>query len=85
VVEFVKFFFSIGVYFEDILARLFTLTLEGQAKKWCYSLLTASIHSFQQLVKELHKYFDRYEYQDVCKRINKLRMKLDEYLEEFSN
>jgi len=31
---------------------------------------------------ELHKAYDRYEYQDVCERIDLLRMKLGEYLED---
>ena len=46
VVEFFHFFFLSRVYYEDILSRLLTLTLEGRVKQWCYSLPTSSIHSF---------------------------------------
>jgi len=63
----------------------FTLTLEGQVKKWCHTLPTASIHSFEKLVKELDEAFEKYDYQDGHDRINQLRMKSGEYLEGFLN
>ena len=66
------------------MSKLFTLTFEGHVKRWYHRLPTASIHSFGQLVKELYKSFDRYDYRDVLKIINKLRMKPKESIEDFS-
>lgn len=34
--------------------KLFTITLEGRVNKWCQTLPSTSIHSFEQLVMELH-------------------------------
>ena len=70
---------------EYVALILFFLTLEGQVNRWCHALPSASIHSFEWFLKELHQAFDRYDHRDVCKRINQLRMKHDESIEYFSN
>ena len=62
---------------------MFILTLEIRVKQWCHRLFAASIHSFEELVREVFEPFDTYDYQDVYKRINHIRMKHDETLEEF--
>jgi len=62
VIVFVQLFFSSGVYYEDVIAQLFTLTLDGRSKKWCYYLPTSSIHSFKQPVNALCEFFDKYDY-----------------------
>jgi len=49
------------------MVRFLTLKFEGHVKRWYHTLLDASIHSFNQLVKELHKEFDRYDYWNVIK------------------
>ena len=73
------------IHCKDVMAKFFTLTFEGQVKKWCHTLPTASIHSFEKLVKELDEAFEKYDYQDGHDRINQLRMKSGEYLEGFLN
>jgi len=64
------------------MARFITLTFEGHVKRWYHTLSAALIHSFDQLVKELHKEFDMYDYQDVLKRINQLIMKPNESIKD---
>jgi len=64
---------------------LFFLTLEGRVNQWCNTLPLSSIHYFEHLIKELHLEFDSYDYQDVLKIINELRMKYNESIEVFFN
>lgn len=61
------FFLSNGIHCKDVMVRFLTLKFEGHVKRWYHTLLDASIHSFNQLVKELHKEFDRYDYWNVIK------------------
>lgn len=77
----VEFFFLSGVYSEEILGLLFTLTLDGHAKQGCYSLPTSSITSFDHLVNELYRVFDQYEYQDFIDENDQLRMELTESID----
>lgn len=84
--RFIQFFFlSNGIHCKYVQSRLFILKVECRVEKWCHTLPNASIHSFDQLVKELHEAFEKYDYQDVCDRINQIRMKYGEYLEDFLN
>lgn len=46
-------------------------------------LLATSIHSFEQLIGKIQQEFHMYNFQDVLMRINELRMKLEESLEDF--
>ena len=69
---------------EEFSCVLFSLTLEGRIKKWCHTLPATSIHSFEQLIGELQQAFHRYDFQDVLIRINDIRMKPCESIEEFS-
>ena len=62
---------------------MFTLTLDGRAKQWCYPLPIDFILSFKQLVNTFHRVFDKYEYQDVLNEIYQLRIVPNEYLEHF--
>ena len=69
---------------EEFSSMLFSLTLEGHTKQWCHMLPAVSIHSFEKLVYKLQQALDMYNFQDLLKRINELRMKLEESLEDFS-
>lgn len=69
---------------EEFSCVFFSLTLEGRTKQWCHTLPAMSIYSFEQLIGELQQAFERYDFQDVLKRINELRMKPKESLEDFS-
>lgn len=73
--QFINFCLFNRIHCKDVQSMLFTLTLEGRVKRRC--------HILKQLIKELHGSFDRYDYQDVCKRIDFLIMKLDESIEDF--
>lgn len=68
---------------EYVVFILFTLTLQGQAKKWCQTLPLTSIYSFDQFHKEIYQAIDRYDYQNDCNRIDLLRMKSSESVENF--
>lgn len=85
IIEFIQFCFSSGVYFEEILARLSSLTLDGHAKQWCYSLPTTYSSYFKHLVNGLCHVFYKYEYQDNLNEIDQLRMESNESLEHFTN
>ena len=61
---------------------MFIFILEDHVKCRCHTLPTTSIHSFEQLVKEIREAFDMYAYKDVYKMINQLRMKTHESLED---
>ena len=67
------------------MAIFLTLTYKGRVKRWYHTLPIASIDSFKQVVKDLHKLFNTYDYRDVLKRINQMRMKLNELIKDFSN
>ena len=82
--DFLKFCESLEIDDEEFSCALLSLTLEGRAKQWCYTLPVVSIHSFEQLVGKLQQEFDMYDFQDVLKRINELRMKPEESLEGFA-
>lgn len=82
--DFLKFCESFEIDDEEFAYVFLSLTLEGCAKKWCHTLPAASIHSFEQLVGKLQQTFDWYDFQDVLKRINELRMKPEESLKGFS-
>ena len=77
-VEFVKFCFLNNVDSEEIIAQLFTLTLNGCVKQLCYYLLTTSITYFEHLFNELCRNFDKYEYRDVIDEIGQVGMELNE-------
>lgn len=83
--HFPGFFKSDEIDDENVVCILFALTLEGQVKKSCQTLSSTSIHSFNKFLKELHQSFDMYDYQDVCNRIDPLRMKYGESLDYFLN
>ena len=59
---------------EGLIFLLFFLTLEGRTKKWCHTLLKASIHSFEQLASELQQDFHRYDFQSVLIKLNDIIM-----------
>lgn len=65
--------------------RLLTLTFDGHVNWWWHILPISSIHSLDQLAKNLDKYFDKYNYRDLCGKINILRIKPDELVEDFYN
>lgn len=50
---------------------------------WCVTLPNASIHSFDQLVRELTNGFYQYDHQALKKKILKLRKALYESLVQF--
>lgn len=81
--QFLKFYDFYEVNYEDVSCKLFNLTLKGRVKKWCHSLPCDFIHSLEQLFKELHQAFDRYDYQNVYKRISQLTMRPNESLDDF--
>ena len=68
---------------EGILCRIFTLTFTAEARKWCRTLLVASIHSWDQFVKALICKFDCYDYDQVYDEIKYLR-KDDESVRDFN-
>lgn len=80
---FLKFCKSYEIDDDEFDFLLFYLTLESHVNQWCYTFPLASIHSLHQFLRELHQAFDRYNYCDVCKRINLLRMKPIESVEDF--
>lgn len=82
--DFLKFYESYEINDEDFSYVLFFLTLEGRVNWWIHTLPSTSIHSLHHFLRELHQTFDRYSYQDVCKRISLLRMKPNESFKEFS-
>lgn len=45
--------------------------------------MISPIHSFQQLIKELHQAFGRYDYESVYEKIIHLRKKSNESIEYF--
>lgn len=51
----------------------FTLTFLRKAKRWCQSLLVASIHHWDQFIIEFLFEFDGYDYEQVCDEIKYLR------------
>lgn len=82
---FLKFFEYYEIDYEDVACIFFFLTLDGQASQWRHTLPPTSIHSLNHLIEEIYLAFDRYDYRDVYKRIDQLRMDPDESVEDFSN
>lgn len=76
---------SKGIDCNDVMGRFSALTLEGHVKKGCHTLSVTSIHLFEKLVSELCQAFNRYNFQDVFKWINQLRMKSKESLQDVSS
>ena len=83
--DFLRFCKSHEINDEDNVFILFTLILEGWVNWWCHTLPYAFIHYFDQFINEIHQDFDGYDYQDVYKRINHLKMEPNESIEDFSN
>lgn len=81
--RFLEFYDSRKVDCEDVVCRLFTFTFKACIKQWHYTFLTASIHSFEQLVKEFYLAFNWYNYEDVYKNIIHLKIKYDDSIEDF--
>lgn len=51
-----------------------------------FFLPSTSNHSFDQFLNEIHQAFNMYDYKfDACNRIDLLRMKSGEYVENFLN
>jgi len=71
--------------YEDVSCIIFYLTLEGWVSRWCHTLPPATIHSFKHLITELPLAFDMYDYLDVLKGINQLRINYNESIEDLSD
>ena len=71
---FLKFYEHYEIDYDDVACILFFLTLEGRFNRWV-SYPTTCFHSS----------FDRYNYQDVLKRINQLRMEPNESIDDLFN
>jgi hypothetical protein len=56
---------------------LFTLTFEGRVKRWCDTLPTASIHIWEQFIREFLHAFKNYDDDELCEEILKLKKKKD--------
>jgi len=80
--DFLKFCESYEIDDEEFAYVVFSLTLEGHVNKWCHMFLESSIHLFE-LINKLWWVFHKHDFQDVLMRINELRMKLEESLEDF--
>jgi len=68
IVAFASFCDRHDVPFDDISCGLFTFTFEGRTKKWCQTLLTTSIHSFDQFFRESCRAFILYEHKDFNRK-----------------
>lgn len=58
---FLKFSEYYEIDYEDVACIIFFLTLEGQISWWCHTRPPTSIHSLEQIIKELHFKFDKYD------------------------
>jgi len=63
--QFLKYSDISELIYEDVVCKLFTLTVDNRVKLWCHTLPSSSIHSFEQLFKEIHQEFDKYDYRYV--------------------
>jgi len=81
--HFIEFYDSLKVDCEDVACRLFTFTFKACIKQWYNTFLTTTIHSFEQLVKEIYLAFDGCSYEGVYKKIIHLEMKYDDSIEDF--
>ena len=80
--HFLEFCDSHKVDREDAPCKLFTFTFKACIKKWYYTFLTTSIHSFEQLVKEFYLAFNGFNY-DVYKKIIHREMEYDYSIGDF--
>jgi len=82
---FLRFCESYEIDDEEFVRVLLFSTIERCVNQGCHTLPPTSIHSFHHFLEELYQSFDRYDYQYVYERINELRMKPDESVEDFSD
>ena len=67
----------------DIAYLLFAFTLRGHALQWCVTLHIASIHSYDQMIRELSHSFYHYDRKELNKKVLQLRKEPDESLFQF--
>lgn len=82
--DFLHFCESHEIDSDELVCVLFFLTLEGRDNLWCQALPPASIHTLLTFVVELHQAFNECDHQDVYEIISRLRMKLNESVEDFA-
>lgn len=73
------------VYNVSVLWKLFFFTFQGFVKSWCKTLSYDSIHSFKQFIDEFITYFQESIFEDLFKEIDKLWMRPNESMDDFSN
>jgi len=81
--QFLEFCTKYNIHYEDAACRLSILRFEAGVKEWCYTLLTASIYSFDHVFKELFRAFGRCDYKSVFKKIMQLQKAPDILLNYF--
>ena len=71
-------------YTEDLMARLFAMSLVGHASSWFYSLKAESIGSYGQLVEEFTAYFKTNKHtSESSSSLFSIRQRKDETLREY--
>jgi hypothetical protein len=81
--HFWKFCCSHNITDGNTICRLFTLTFAGRVKSWCETLSIASIHTWEQFMREFLHAFENYDYDNLCAEILELKKNEDESLEDF--
>lgn len=81
--RFLKFCTKHNIHYEDVSCRFLILMFEVCIREWCYTLCTSSIHTFENIAKEIYHTFYRYDYKYVFKKIMRLWEEPHESLDDF--
>jgi hypothetical protein len=81
--HFWKFCCSHNITNENVICSMFTLTFAGQVKSGARLCRPASIHTWEQFMREFFHSFENYDYDKLCEEILELRKNKDESLKYF--